>query len=99
MTTLQKKYKEIWDAARLHLQHEHGEICKGDAAYTENAPDFDSYFDKNISGHLGSSCFSKQEIIDILHKKELEEFSDGLHAKEKQMIGDTINTIIQLLPS
>lgn len=39
--------KRIWNAAENYTMHELGEICKGDAAYCEDVPDLETYFDRH----------------------------------------------------
>lgn len=39
--------KRIWNAAENYTMHELGEICKGDAAYCEDVPDLDTYFERH----------------------------------------------------
>jgi hypothetical protein len=39
--------KRIWNAAENYLMHEIGEICKGDAAYCEDVPDLETYFERH----------------------------------------------------
>lgn len=39
--------KRIWNAAENYTLHELGEICKGDAAYCEDVPDLETYFEQN----------------------------------------------------
>ena len=39
--------KRIWNAAENYTMHQLGEICKGDAAYCEDVPDLETYFDRH----------------------------------------------------
>ena len=39
--------KRIWNAAENYTLHELGEICKGDAAYCEDVPDLENYFERH----------------------------------------------------